>query len=69
MTRNTEAYRAGYAAARVPTTSLIRAIEPPKRYDDAELQDYISGFLLGARAAREDLLMDEMEAETGSVGL
>ena len=69
MTRNTPAYRAGYAAARVPTASLIRAIEPPAGYDDVELQDYISGFLLGARTAREDLLMDEMEAEMGSVGL
>jgi hypothetical protein len=63
MIRDTPAYQAGYEAARVPTDSLVRAIEPPAGYSDAELQDYISGFLLGSRDARNRELMDEWDAE------
>ena len=56
MSKDTPAHRAGYTAARAPTAALARAIEPPAGYDDAELQDYISGFLRGAReAARESV--------------
>lgn len=56
----TDAWRAGYRSGQEPSNELLRAIEPPETYTPDERGDFISGFLSGARAARDRELIDEM---------
>lgn len=56
----TDAWRAGYKSGQEPSNELLRAIEPPETYTDAERGEFISGFLSGARAARDRELIDGM---------
>lgn len=63
MMMKSPAYLAGYRSAQEPSNELLRAIEPPETYTSEERDDFISGFLSGARAARDEELIAEIIAD------
>jgi len=52
MTHPTSAFRAGLRDARTSPARFAHLMAPPPEYTDAELHDYISGFLRGASPVR-----------------
>lgn len=64
MTRD-PSYLAGYNAALASPLATATAIEPPADYTQAQRLAFVSGFMVGARDARDRALIEELERELG----
>lgn len=57
-----EAWRAGYAEGRKPAHDNIVAITPPEHFTPEQRGDFAAGFAVGAKAAWNDRIIDELQA-------